>query len=190
MYTPVSIPKSGAGAACPMTTKPNIILVPVDSVASEPSRVTGDTALEGVLTLVATAKAIGIYATPNTVEITEESEGDLDARGVKAGIAFEHPGNSKAIADFVEFYRNRGFIAMATQSDGDKAATKYMGSIDNPLYLSVESTNNKEACKRKLTLKQEQRQSRGISIYSGAMPEMAEDAKEPTAPATKNTEGV
>lgn len=184
MYSPVSIPKQGAGAACPLTTKPNIILVPVDLVSVEPTRVVGNTALTGDLALATTEKAVGIYATPNTVDITEESEGDLDARGVKSGIAFEHPGNSKAIADFVEYNRNRGFIIMATQSDGNKATVKYLGSIDNPLYLSVETTNNKEACKRKLTFKQEQRQSRGISTYAGKMPELATDAVEPTPPET------
>lgn len=190
MFTPQSIPKQGAGAACPLTTKPNIILVPVDLVETEPTRTVGDTDLTGDLALKTTEKAIGIYATPNTVEITEESEGDLDARGVKSGIAFEHPGNSKAIADFVEHYRNRGFIAMAIQSDGDKAVTKYLGSLDNPIYLNVETTNNKEANKRKLTLKQEQRQSRGISTYTGKMPELAADAVEPTPPAPAKTEGL
>lgn len=185
MYNPVSIPKEGAGAACPLTTKPNIVLVPVDAVDEEPTRVVGDTALEGALTLEVGETAIGIYATPNSVELTEESEGDLDARGVKAGIAFEHPGDSKAIADFVEYNRNRGFIAIVTQHNGDKATVKLLGSIDNPLYLSVESTNNKEACKRKLTFKQEQRQSRGISLYLGVIPELA---AVPVAPAP--AEGV
>ena len=112
MYNPVSILKTDEGAGCPRPKNPTIILVPVEFVAAEPTREIGDIVMKSDLELIAEKKAIGIYATPSTIECTEESEGDPDARGVKVGIAFEHPGDSAEIAGFTEYARNRGFIAL------------------------------------------------------------------------------
>ena len=98
MYNPVSILKTDEGAGCPRPKNPTIILVPVEFVAAEPTREIGDIVMKSDLELIAEKKAIGIYATPSTIECTEESEGDPDARGVKVGIAFEHPGDSAEIA--------------------------------------------------------------------------------------------
>lgn len=95
MYNPVSILKTDEGAGCPRPKNPTIILVPVEFVAAEPTREIGDIVMKSDLELIAEKKAIGIYATPSTIECTEESEGDPDARGVKVGIAFEHPGEPR-----------------------------------------------------------------------------------------------
>ena len=127
------------------------------------------------LELIAEKKAIGIYATPSRIECTEESEGDPDARGVKVGIAFEHPGDSAEIAGFTEYARNRGFIALNRDCANGNTA-EYRGSKCNPLFLTTEYTNNKDARKRKLTFKQEQRDLIGASIYKGKMPELADEA--------------
>ena len=53
---------------------------------------------------------------------------------------------------------------------------EYRGSKCNPLFLTTEYTNNKDARKRKLTFKQEQRDLIGASIYKGKMPELANEA--------------
>ena len=53
---------------------------------------------------------------------------------------------------------------------------EYRGSKCNPLFLTTEYTNNKDARKRKLTFKQEQRDLIGASIYTGKMPELADEA--------------
>lgn len=175
MYNPVSILKTDEGAGCPRPKNPTIILVPVEFVAAEPTREIGDIVMKSDLELIAEKKAIGIYATPSTIECTEESEGDPDARGVKVGIAFEHPGDSAEIAGFTEYARNRGFIALNRDCANGNTA-KYRGSKCNPLFLTTEYTNNKDARKRKLTFKQEQRDLIGASIYKGKMPELADEA--------------
>lgn len=175
MYNPVSILKTDEGAGCPRPKNPTIILVPVEFVAAEPTREIGDIVMKSDLELIAEKKAIGIYATPSTIECTEESEGDPDARGVKVGIAFEHPGDSAEIAGFTEYARNRGFIALNRDCANGNTA-EYRGSKCNPLFLMTEYTNNKDARKRKLTFKQEQRDLIGASIYKGKMPELADEA--------------
>lgn len=174
MYNPVSIPKTGEGAGCPRPKNPTVILIPVDSVLSEPTREFGNVVMKSDIILIESKKAIGIYATPSTIEYTEEADGDLDGRGVKVGVAFEHPGDSPLIAGFTEFARNRGFIIMSRDCSGESITVEYRGSVCNPLYLTTEYTNNKDARKRKLTFKQEQRDIIGASIYSGKIPELAD----------------
>ena len=84
MYNPVSILKTDEGAGCPRPKNPTIILVPVEFVAAEPTREIGDIVMKSDLELIAEKKAIGIYATPSTIECTEESEGDPDAAASKS----------------------------------------------------------------------------------------------------------
>lgn len=188
MYNPVSIPKTGEGAGCPRPKNPTVILVPVDYVLTEPTRELGNVVMKSDLTLVEGKKPIGIYATPSTIEYTEEVDGDPDGRGAKVGVAFEHPGDSPEIAGFVEFARNRGFIIMSRDCSGESTTSEYRGSVCNPLYLTTEYTNNKDARKRKLTFKQEQRDVIGASIYTGKVPELAAPAAPVVPP--ENQEGA
>ena len=68
-----------------------------------------------------------------------------------------------------------GFIALNRDCANGNTA-EYRGSKCNPLFLTTEYTNNKDARKRKLTFKQEQRDLIGASIYKGKMPELANEA--------------
>lgn len=95
-YVKVSIPRASDNAGAPMPKNPTIIVVDADDVASEPTRSPGNIALTGDLTLKDGAVAVGIYATPTTIQPTEETSGDLDARGVIKGVQFDHPGDSAA----------------------------------------------------------------------------------------------
>lgn len=176
MYTKVSIPKSGDGAGCAVPKNPTVILIDVDDVTAEPTRSHGNVALTGNYTLGAGVKAVGIYATPSTIEEVNEYEGDVDARGVKQGISFEHPGNDDAVANFREHSLNRGFIALVHECDGDSGRYRAYGSKCNPLFVTPEVTNSKEGSKTKFTLKQEIKGTFEPGIYTGTVPDLADDA--------------
>ena len=174
MYTKVSIPKAGDGAGSAAIKDPNIILVDVDDILTEPTRSHGDVALTGDITLKEGAKAIGIYATPSTIEMTEEYSGDPDARGVMQGVKFDHPGNSVAIKNFTEANLNRGFVALVKECDGTSTGRMhYVGSKCNPLSITPETTNTKDAQKRTFTFKQEIAGRFLPGEYSGAIPTLA-----------------
>ena len=178
MYTKVSIPKNGDGAGCPVSKSSNIIIIDVDDIKTEPTREVGNTALKGDLELETDAKAVAIYATPTTISETEEYSGDADARGVKQGLEFEHPGNSSAVKGFSEAFMNRGEVILVTDCDGTAAGrTQMFGRKCNPLFMSIERTGNNEANKRKFTFKQELNDKFLPGDYSGAMPAVAEAAK-------------
>lgn len=176
-YTKVSIPKNGDGAGCPVPKSCDIIIVDVSDIATEPTRTIGNTETVGDLTLSETAKAVKIYGTPSTINLTEDYSGDPDARGVKQGLEFEHPGNSKAIKDFTEAFLNKGVVALVKECDGSaKGRTQIFGSKCNPLFITPETTNSKEATKRKFAMKQEVVGQFLPGDYSGAEPAVAADA--------------
>ena len=148
-YVKSSIPRPGDGAGCAATRKSQIILVDVEDVASEPAREVGNCVVTGDLTLKTGAKAISIYATASTIQVTEELSGDPDAEGIKTGIVFDHPGNSVAIKNFIEIFKNRGVIAIVQECDGTTAGRpQIMGRVCNPLRLSLETKMDGEATKR------------------------------------------
>ena len=127
----------------------------MEDVASEPTREVGNCVVTGDLTLKTGAKAISIYATASTIQVTEELSGDPDAEGIKTGIVFDHPGNSVAIKNFIEIFKNRGVIAIVQECDGTTAGRpQIMGRVCNPLRLSLETKMDAEATKRTLTSKQ------------------------------------
>lgn len=176
-YKKVSIPKSGDGAGCPVPKDPNIIIMDVDDIVKEPTRVVGDPKMVGDYELTEGAKAVAIYGTPNSINLTEEYSGDPDARGCKAGVAFSHPGDSNEIKGFIEAFMNKGVVILTKACDGSEAGKmSASGNKCNPLFLTVESTNNNESNKRTLTFKQEQNSQFLPGTYEGAMPELAAPA--------------
>ena len=75
---------------------------------------------------------------------------------------------------------------MVKECDGStEGRVQLIGSKCNPLYLTLESTNNKEATKRKFTWKQEMAGKYLAADYAGAVPDIADPAT-----ASENEEGA
>ena len=176
-YTKVSIPKNGDGAGCPSPKSSDIIIMDVEDIEAEPTRTLGDVAVTGDYTLKEGAKAVCIYGTPKTIAASEEYSGDADARGVKQGVEFEHPGNEKDIKNFIEAFMNKGVVILVKECDGSAAGrVQAFGNKCNPLFLSVERTDSSEANKRKLTWKQDIAGKFLPADYEGELPALADAA--------------
>ena len=175
-YTKVSIPRNEDGGA-PTVKNATVILVDINDVASEPTRELGDTEVVGDLTLKTGAKAVGIYATPSSIVPTEETAGEVDARGFIQGLEYVHPGNSVAIANHTEAFLNRPVIGIVRECNGGASGKcLIIGSVCNPLYMQPEYTNSKDAANRKFVWKQDQPSKFVIGTYGGAIPALADDA--------------
>lgn len=176
-YVKSSIPRPGDGAGCAATRKSQIIVIDAEDVASEPSREVGNCSLTGNITLNEGAKAVSIYATASTIQVTEELSGDPDAEGIKNGAVFDHPGNSVAIKNFIEVYKNRGVILLIQECDGSSSGRyQLIGRVCNPLRLSLETKMDGEATKRTLTWKQALPDKFVAGEYSGEIPGVAGDS--------------
>ncbi len=176
-YVKVSIPKASDGAGASTIKDATVILICVDDVASEPARSYGDTVVTGDITMKEGAKAIGIYATPSSINLVRESNGEADARSLLKGVEFDHPGDSDAIESFIEANLNKGFIALVKECDGSAGGrVRMVGSKCNPLALAPEYTNSNEATRNHVVLRQEQGDKFAIATYSGAMPDLAAES--------------
>lgn len=176
MYTKVSIPKNGDGAGCAIIKDPNIILVDVDDILTEPTRSCGNVETTGDLTLAENAKAIAMYATQSSIVCGADQEGELDAKGFKDKVEFEHPGDSDESENFAEHAANRGFVALVKQCDGTSAGkTKVYGRKCNPLYLSIETTDTKDGAKKKFSFVQNVADKFRPGVYNGTTPELASE---------------
>ena len=176
-YVKVSVPKNSDGAGAATIKDPTIVIVDIDDIASEPTREVGNTELVGDLELAASAKAVGVYATPSSVSVTEESSGEVDARSCIKGVEYTHPGDSVAIANHAEAYMNRGVVILVKECDGSAAGrTRLVGSKCNPLYLSPEYTNSSEGTSRKFVWKQNQGEKFVVGTYAGAAPALADES--------------
>lgn len=174
MLPKVSINKNGDGAGCATPKDPTIIVVDVDDVASEPTRVVGNTVLQGDLELKEGAKAIGIYATPDTIDAGYDQEGETDARGFKDKVGFDHPGDSTDINNFAEGGANKGFIILVKECDGTaNGKTKMYGQKCSPLFMTSSPANNKEGNKRHFDFNQSMSTKFVPGEYTGTMPELA-----------------
>ena len=85
-YVKVSVPKNSDGAGAATIKDPTIIIVDITDITAEPTREVGNTELVGDITLAESAKAVGIYATPSSISVTEESNGEVDARSCIKGV--------------------------------------------------------------------------------------------------------
>lgn len=173
-----SIPKNGDGAGCATPKDPTIIVIDVDDVQSEPTRVVGNTVVEGELTLTQGGKAMGIYATPDTIDAGYDPEGETDAKGFKQKVGFDHPGDSVEINNFAEGGANKGFILLVKECDGSASGTtKIYGSKCNPLFMTSSPTNNKDGNKRHFDFAQSQVSKFVPGFYNGELPALAEASK-------------
>lgn len=177
-YKKVSVPKNGDGAGCAVAKSSDIIIIDAEDIVSEPERSVGNVVMKGNYELKEKAEAVCIYATAPSIETPEEYAGDPDARGVKLSVSYEHPGNSVDIKNHVEAYMNKGVVILVRECDGSsRGRIQAYGSKCNPLYMTPETTNNKEACKRKFTWKQEQVSMFLAGEYTGEMVPIAAAAE-------------
>lgn len=174
-YIVKSIPKKADGCGAPIAKQAMVTIIPVDVITAEPTRELGDPNLTGDYTLSADGKAINVYGTQKTIEVLSAMEGEVDGKGFKNGVKFDHPGDTAAIRGFVEKYANKGVVAIVTECDGAGKKQTVCGRVCNPLFLTVEPTLNGEATKRTLTFQQEQVDMFGPAYYSGKEVTVAEN---------------
>lgn len=181
MLPKVSIKKNGDGAGCAVPKDPTIVIVDVDDIASEPTRTVGNTIVEGDLTLVEGAKAIGVYATPDTIDAGYDQEGETDAKCFKQKVGFDHPGDSVDINNFAEGGANKGFVILVKGCDGSaNGQTKIYGSKCSPLFMTSSPTDNKEGNKKHFDFAQSMGQKFVPGFYNGTVPALAAEAAENT----------
>ena len=167
-YTKKAIGRPASGAGNPTPKIPLILIFDMDDVENYPTREVGVTIADDGFKLKEGAKLQPVYATPASIELLQEAEGEADARGYKKGVKFAHPGTSTDIEDFIEYNTNRNLGAIVRGCDGKGA--KLIGSPCNPLSMKTETQDTKEGAKNTFTLQQDGRDEFRILTYMGELP--------------------
>lgn len=111
-YTKKAIGRPAGGAGNPSPKNPHILIFDMDDVENYPVREVGVTVADDGFKLKEGAKLQPVYATPDSIELLQEAEGEADARGYKKGVKFAHPGTSTDMEDFTEYNTNRNLGAI------------------------------------------------------------------------------
>jgi hypothetical protein len=169
-YTLASVPKIGSNPGRPTGKNYNIIIFDWDDVSSLGDRDEGGIKITGNLVLNTAAYAIQIYATQSTIKISQNNEGDPDAKGFIQSLEFAHPGDNQALEEFLENKVNANLGAIVRE----KSSVSYMkllGTSVEPLQFDVESMDDNENKKSIITLKSILRGPR-IAHYYGDVPDL------------------
>ena len=175
LYTPVSVPKTGANPGRPKGKDENIIIVRTNDILNFPARDENgvkSVALEN-LTLKPGAAAIAVYATPSTIKRFDTGEGDPDAKGWIQNLEFEHPGDEVGLQEFLENNINENLVAISSRRNW--TSVKIHGSIEEPLQFEVEEQDDKDALKTTVKLKSVMRGPKSM-VYLGTKPTLDTDS--------------
>jgi len=99
---------SSPGAAAP---KNEIIIFEADGVIF-PNSDQGGVLIEGSFVLPSGDKMVTVYSTKSKTEASMETEGDEDSMSFKSMVKLQHPGNSKAVKEFIQFWTGKNVIVM------------------------------------------------------------------------------
>ena len=166
-YVLASVPKVGSNPGRPKGKNSQIIIFKWSDVSSNPERDANGIKIAGDLALNVGATAITIYATPSTIKITQSQEGDDDARGFIQQLAFDTPGDSLILEEFLENNPNENLGAIVRYANAEYS--KLLGTLYEPLQFEAEGQDDNDALKTTVTLKSVMRGPR-IAHYFGAIP--------------------
>lgn len=150
-YIAKNIPKSKTSTGTRTNMSSFIAFVPISAIKSFPLRDSNGVKMVGNLILNEGAYVEKIYATPTSIKITKNADGEEDAVGWLNGSEFSHPGDELEIS---EFTRNRlnvpGVIVIGIDEHGIAPFAKIVGSPSSPLTLKVEGQHDNDATKSML----------------------------------------
>lgn len=173
--TYVSLPKKLGNPGAPVAKDPNVILIPVSMIESAPDIPENSALVTEPITLKVGAKAPSIYLTPETIKIEEKTEGDNDRRGFVNSIEGSHPGSEPEFRTFKKSAINDDFVVLLKNENG----VQMIGTPLNPMKLSTEGQDDKDANQTTLKLSQSMRGKNPILDYTGTLPAIADIATPP-----------
>lgn len=141
-YSHISVPKAGYNPGRVKPKDPNITLFRWDDVDGDVTRDEKGIVVAGPIIFLAGTNAIKIYATPTTIQVTEETVGDPDKKGFVQHLEFEHPGDNLVFEEWCENNVNANLGAIVKQLDTGEQ--KLLGTKGSPLQFTSEMQDTNE----------------------------------------------
>ena len=138
-YSMVSVPKEGSNPGMPRGKK-NIVII-FDFDKAKMTRDVKDVTVTA-LTMLNSAKPIGIFVDQQSIDAGDEVEGDPGARGFIQHVNFDHPGTELAIAEFKANNVNANLGAIVIGCDSSETTAKVYGTPCAPLQMNQGQEND------------------------------------------------
>ena len=133
-YAMVSVKKQGSNPGQPRGKKNIILLFDFDKAKMERDE-------KGVkvtsLTMIGTAKPIGMFVNQNSIDAGDEPEGDAYSRGFIHHVNFDHPGTDLDVAEFKGNNINGNLGAIVIGCDSTETTAKVYGTPCAPLVMQA-----------------------------------------------------
>ncbi len=170
MYTPKSLFKAGGSISpgAPIAKDPNVTIIEVYQIVSEPERDDGNVKMEGSWTFKPGYEPVQLYMTPSTQSRHFATDGDEDAVGMNQDYVGNHPGETLEVFEFIQYFTGRNVIILAGSCQS-KHLVVY-GSKCAPLQLKGEHTADNDGTATVMTFEQAQRTGLTPGIYYGPIP--------------------
>ena len=151
----VSVPKQGSNPGMPRGKKNIVIIFDFDKA----NMVRDEKGMKvSSLTMVGTAKPIGLFVDQKSIDAGDEVEGDAYSRGFLHHVNFDHPGTELAVAEFKANNVNGNLGAIVIGCDASETTAKVYGTPCAPLTMqSGNEQDTKEAHNNHFELKSEVR---------------------------------
>ena len=155
---------SAPGAAAP---KNEIIIMESEDIKVFPISDEKGVVIQGSFTLNPGANMITVYSTKSKTDASMETEGDEDMMSFKSKLVVQHPGNSKEVKEFVQYWTGRNVVAMH-KACGENHY-EVMGTPCAPLQLKSAKQDNNDGRIWTLTFEPFAKSGFVPKIYEGAV---------------------
>lgn len=155
---------SAPGAAAP---KNEIIIMEAEDIKVFPISDEKGVVIQGSFTMHPGAKMITVYSTKSKTDASMETEGDEDMMSFKSKLVLQHPGNSKEVKEFVQYWTGKNVVAMHKACG--ETDYEVMGTPCSPLQLKSAKQDNNDGRMWTLTFEPFAKSGFVPKIYSGAV---------------------
>ena len=155
---------SAPGAAAP---KNEIIIMEAEGIQVFPPSDENGVVMQGSFAMKSGEKMITVYSTKSKTDASMETEGDEDMMSFKSKLVLQHPGNSKEVKEFVQYWTGRNVVAMH-KACGENHY-EVMGTPCAPLQLKSAKQDNNDGRIWTLTFEPFAKSGFVPKIYEGAV---------------------
>lgn len=155
---------SAPGAAAP---KNEIVIMEAEDIAVFPISDEKGVVMQGSFVMKDGNKMITVYSTKSKTDASMETEGDEDMMSFKSKLVLQHPGNSKEVKEFVQYWTGRNVVA-AHRACGENFY-EVMGTPCAPLQLKSAKQDNNDGRIWTLTFEPFAKSGFVPKIYEGAI---------------------
>lgn len=158
---------TGSSAPGSPAPKNEIVIMEAEDIAVFPISDEKGVVMQGSFVMKDGNKMITVYSTKSKTDASMETEGDEDMMSFKSKLVLQHPGNSKEVKEFVQYWTGRNVVAMH-KACGENHY-EVMGTPCAPLQLKSAKQDNNDGRFWNLTFEPFAKSGFVPKIYNGAV---------------------